>query len=538
MPNMILYLMRGYNMKAVDGSNVLFIWSAVTHALAIFGAFLSDAYLGRFRVIALGSFSSLTGMILLWFTAVIPGMKPQPCEQFKDDCNPATPAQLAVLFSSFGLISIGAGCIRPCSMAFGADQLDKENPDSERILDSFFNWYYASSAMSTVISLTIIVYIQDHLGWNFGFGVPAILMFFSALMFLFGSSLYVKEKPSSSLFTGFVQVPFVAFKNRHLNPPCDSDEYYHHSHDKKLTPTNQLRWLNRACMIRDPGRDLSSDGSDPNSWSICSVEQVESLKTLLRLIPIWSTGIMILVSMGQTSFTTLQANTMDRYLTPNFKIPAASFAVSTVVVLTIWIPIYDIVLVPILARYTGCPRGLSMKFRMGIGLVLSCVAMAVGAITESVRRRIANEQGLDEQPAATLNMSAMWLLPQFILFGFAEAFSAIGQIEFYYSQFSKSMSSIAVALFTVGIAGSNLVGSLLVNVVNSVTSKGGKESWLSSNLNKGHLDYYYWLITILCLINIIYFLVCCWSYGPFEDEKPGISDEGEANIEYRALPSS
>lgn len=54
-------------MKAVDGSNVLFIWSAVTHALAIFGAFLSDAYLGRFRVIALGSFSSLTVSRVLVF---------------------------------------------------------------------------------------------------------------------------------------------------------------------------------------------------------------------------------------------------------------------------------------------------------------------------------------------------------------------------------------------------------------------------------------------------------------------------------------
>ena len=55
LPNMILYLMREYNMEAANGSNVLFIWSFFTNSLAIFGAFLSDAYLGRFRVIALGS---------------------------------------------------------------------------------------------------------------------------------------------------------------------------------------------------------------------------------------------------------------------------------------------------------------------------------------------------------------------------------------------------------------------------------------------------------------------------------------------------
>ena len=59
LPNMILYLMREYHMDAANGASVLFIWSFLTNALAIFGAFLSDAYLGRFRVIALGSFSSL-----------------------------------------------------------------------------------------------------------------------------------------------------------------------------------------------------------------------------------------------------------------------------------------------------------------------------------------------------------------------------------------------------------------------------------------------------------------------------------------------
>lgn len=66
-PNMIVYLIKEYNMEAADASNVLFIWSAVTNGLAIFGAFLSDAYLGRFTVTALGSFSSLIVSSVLGF---------------------------------------------------------------------------------------------------------------------------------------------------------------------------------------------------------------------------------------------------------------------------------------------------------------------------------------------------------------------------------------------------------------------------------------------------------------------------------------
>ena len=57
--NMIIYLKEEYHMTAATGTNVLFMWSALSNFIPIFGAFLSDSYLGRFRVIALGSLVSL-----------------------------------------------------------------------------------------------------------------------------------------------------------------------------------------------------------------------------------------------------------------------------------------------------------------------------------------------------------------------------------------------------------------------------------------------------------------------------------------------
>jgi peptide/histidine transporter 3/4 len=58
-PNMILYLTKRYNMTAADGAMVIYLWSAMTNFLPISGAVLADVYLGRFRVIALGSIVSL-----------------------------------------------------------------------------------------------------------------------------------------------------------------------------------------------------------------------------------------------------------------------------------------------------------------------------------------------------------------------------------------------------------------------------------------------------------------------------------------------
>ncbi|KAK1289301.1 putative peptide transporter [Acorus calamus] len=57
--NMINYLTKDYHMTAAKGGTVLFLWSALSNFLPIFGASLSDSYLGRFRVITLGSFISL-----------------------------------------------------------------------------------------------------------------------------------------------------------------------------------------------------------------------------------------------------------------------------------------------------------------------------------------------------------------------------------------------------------------------------------------------------------------------------------------------
>ncbi|XAR70863.1 hypothetical protein NMG60_11027897 [Bertholletia excelsa] len=546
MPNMIIYLMQVYNMEAATAAIILSFWSAMSNTFSIFGAFLSDSCLGRFSVILLGSISSLLGMTLLCLTSIFPQLRPPPCEPYiNHTCKFPTPAHLSVLFSCFGLMSIGAGCIRPCSIAFGADQLDdKGRSENESTLQSYFNWYYASTALSMVVALTVVVYIQDNLGWQIGFGVPVALMSVSALMFLLGSPLYVRVKPSESLFTGYLRVLVAAFRNRNvsLSPDSSESDYLHNksSDPKLLTPTPNLRFLNRACVIKDPARDLNPDGSAMNPWSLCTVEQVESLKVLLRITPILSSSIIVTVLILQTSFSTLQAKTMDRHvMNSQFEIPPGSFGVFMIVALTLWVAFYDRVMVTILARCTGRPSGLGPRTRMAIGIVVSCLAVAVSALVESKRRAKAIEEGVEDKKDAVLDMSAMWLIPQYALLGVAEAFYSIGQLEFFYSEFPKSMSSIAMALSTLGLAVSGLIGSALMNVVTGVTSGGGRVSWLDSNLNKGHVDYYYWLLTLLGLLNFGYFLICCWAFEPNDKEATGLPGavDGE-ETDYKELPSA
>ncbi|KAM5547654.1 protein NRT1/ PTR FAMILY 1.1-like [Rosa sericea] len=524
--NMILYLMNEYNLGLATGTCILFLWTAASNFTPIMGAFLSDSHLGRFRVIALGSVVSLLGMVVLWFTAIFPHARPLHCDpKSGDKCVPASSAQLMLLFSAFALMSIGSGGIKPCSMAFGADQLHKpENPKNARILQSFFNWYYASVGISVMIAVTVIVYIQVSAGWVVGFGVPAGLMLVSTILFLFGSFLYVKVPANKNLSAGFVQVIAAAWKNRQFDLPTKNfDGWYSLKGSKLVTPTNKLRYLNKACMIRSREKDLGPDGLAIDEWSLCTVRQVEELKVLISVLPIWSSSIMIAVIITQHSIPVVQATTMDRHIFPHLQMPAASFSLFGILTLTIWVALYDRVLVPLISKYTKRPRGLSFKQRIGTGLAISCLAMAVASEVERRRRNTAIQEGFANNKNGVTTMSAKWLVPQHCLIGLAEAFNAIGQIEFYYSQFPKSMSSIAVALLSLGFGMGSLVGSLIVTVMNNVTKKGGV-SWVSSNLNQGHYDYYYLVITILSLVNFLYYLLCSRAYGCCEDKK--IWDEG------------
>ncbi|XP_042052839.1 protein NRT1/ PTR FAMILY 1.2-like [Salvia splendens] len=519
MPNMILYLVGSYHFSVAGGTNALFIWNATSNFMPVVGAFLSDSYFGRFLVISVGTVIVLLGLIVLWLTAIIHSARPPPCDLRLGNCAKPDAGQYAFLFAAFALLSLGAGGVRPCSLAFGADQYDDPgNPNNQKVLLTFFNWYYASVGVSLMVALTVVVYIQNEFGWVIGFGVPVGLMLFACVMFFLGSRLYVKVRPDKSLLTGLAQVVAAAWrKRRHRGG--EECKYYHLKGSKLVEPSLRLSFFNKACVIINSEKEVNPDGSPSDPWRLCTVMQVEVLKSLIDLVPVWSAGIMIAVLINQHSFPVIQAFTLDRTLAGNFKIPPGSFGIFAVIALTLWVVLYDRAIVPRLSKYTKNPRGIGVRARIGLGLFISCLATATAALVERKRRAAALRQGLQNNPKEQVDMTAMWLVPQHALTGLSEALNAIGQIELYYSQFPKSMGSIAVALFTLGLAVGNLAGSVIVSVVDSVSRRGGRESWVADNVNKGHYDYYYWVLTILSVVNLMYFILCSRFYKCFEKEK-------------------
>ncbi|KAK4833653.1 hypothetical protein QYF36_008867 [Acer negundo] len=242
-------------------------------------------------------------MVVVTLTTWLLQLHPSKCEVDQlpphGQCKPATTSQLTVLLMGSGLLSVGSDKIRPCIISFGIDQFDPTTEEGAKGINIFFNYYYTTITMVILITTMVMVHIQDSVSWAIGFGILIVLMACSIALFLVRTRIYVHVKPEGSIFSGYAQVFVTVYKlpddggdnvNVYYDPPLRGTNVL-----SKLPPTNQFRFLNKAAMIED--NKLKPDGTPINHWRLYTIQQVEEeVKCLIRIIPIWASGITSLTS--------------------------------------------------------------------------------------------------------------------------------------------------------------------------------------------------------------------------------------------------
>ncbi|CAN1832259.1 Protein NRT1/ PTR FAMILY 3.1 [Linum perenne] len=473
------------------------------------------------------------GMVSITISATLPSLTPPPCPT-QTNCQEASTYQLWFLYMSLLLTSIGTGGIRPCVVTFAADQFDMSRSAVVSRGWNFFNWFYFTIGIATLLALTVVVYIQDNVGWNWGLGIPTIAMGLSIVAFVFGSPIYNKLKPGGSPLVRLAQVVVASLKKRKIAKVEDSGDLYQNkeldaliSVNGRLLHTNQFKCLDKAAIVTEqdipPQSAAAASPAKPNLWRLATVHRVEELKSLIRVFPIWASGILLVAASSHLgSFVILQAFSMNRsfpHSHSSFKIPPASLSIFSVLTMMIGLVLYERLFVPFARRFTKNPVGVTCLQRMGIGAAINIVATIVSALVEKQRKRVAGQYGLLDDPKAVIPISVFWLVPQYLLHGTAEVFSSVGHIEFLYDQSPESMRSTAAALYSLTHSIGHYIGTGLVSTVHKYT--GEKENWLPDrNLNRGKLDYYYWLVTGIQVVNFGYYLVVAWlyTYKPLEQE--------------------
>ncbi|KAI3763102.1 hypothetical protein L1987_53552 [Smallanthus sonchifolius] len=247
--------------------------------------------------------------------------------------------------------------------------------------------------------------------------------------------------------------------------------------------------------------------------TVCSIDEVEEAKAVLRLVPIWASCLAYSTVLSQTStLFTKQGATMDRSIGSTFEVPAASLQSFISLSVVILIPIYDTILVPVTRTLTSIPSGITMLQRNGTGIFISIVSMVVAAAIETKRLKTACEYGLVDDPSAMIPMKIWWLLPQYLLVGGSEVFTMVGMQEFFYDQMPSDLKSVGLALYLSVMGIGSFLSSFVIAIVGKTTRGNGEDGWISDNLNHGRVDLFYYLLAGISAGAFVSYVYAAKSY--------------------------
>ncbi|KAM7530504.1 hypothetical protein LguiB_033914 [Lonicera macranthoides] len=522
--NLVTYFNGVMHFDVADAANELTNFLGTSYILSIFMACLADAYLGRFKAVLVAASIETLGFALLTLQAHYPKLKPPPCNIFDPtaNCAQVTGANATLFFVALYAVAIGAAGLKAALPSHGADQFDKKDPKEVKQMSSFFNWLLLALCIGAAISLTLIVWVQDNKGWDKGFGISTAAMLMGLVVFAGGLPLYrIYVVKGSSAITEIVEVYVAAIRNRKFRLPDDPAELYEINRDKEaaieaefLPHRDTFKFLDKAA-IQEP---TEFDKQEPqNPWKLCRVTQVENAKIILAMVPIFACTIFMTLCLAQLqTFSIQQGITMDTSITKSFNIPPASLPILPVVFLIILIPTYDKLFIPFAHKLTGHPTGITHLQRVGVGLVLSSVSMGTAAIMEVKRKDVARSHHmLDARPVIQpLPISVFWLSFQYFIFGIADMFTYVGLLEFFYSQAPKGVKSISTCFLWSSMAFGYYMSTIVVQIVNGATKGMTKsEGWLGgNNINRNHLNLFYWLLSILSFVNFLVYLFVAKRY--------------------------
>ncbi|TKY75108.1 NRT1/ PTR FAMILY 4.6 [Spatholobus suberectus] len=524
--SLVTYFFGYMNFSLTKSATTLTNFMGTALILALLGGLISDTYLSRFKTCVLFACIELLGYGILTVQARFHQLRPIPCKDVAptqmSQCKAASGGQAAILYTGLYLVALGTSGIKAALPALGADQFDEKDPKEAAQLSSFFNWFLFSLTIGAIVGVTFIVWIGANLGWDWSFIACTITILFAILFICMGNSLYRNNVPEGSPLIRIIQVLVAAFRNRKLQIPDNTDEL-HEIHDKQrggdyeiLKRTDQFRFLDRAAIARS-----STGAATSGPRRLCTVTQVEETKILIRMLPIIFSTIFMNTCLAQLqTFTVQQSTTMNTKIL-GFKVPGPSLPVIPLLFMFVLIPLYDRFFVPLARRITGIPTGIRHLQRIGIGLVLSAVSMAVAGFVETRRKSVAIQHNMVDS-TEPLPISVFWLGFQYGIFGAADMFTLIGLLEFFYAESSAGMKSLGTAISWCSVAFGYFTSTVVVEVVNKVS--GG---WLASNnLNRDKLNYFYWMLSVISVLNFGFYLVCAswYRYKTVEDKQDDSKD--------------
>ncbi|KAI4313594.1 hypothetical protein L6164_026558 [Bauhinia variegata] len=273
--NLVTYLKEKLHEGTVSAARNVTTFQGTCYLTPLIGAFLADAYWGRYWTIAAFCTIYFIGLCILTLSAAIPTLQPRECTDSM--CPPATTAQNAVFFLGLYSVALGTGGIKPCIWPMGADQFDDTDPAERVMKGSFFNWNYFSSYMGSLVATTALVMIEENVGFGLGYGIAACFSGIEIITFLLGTAFYRFQKPGGSPLTRMCQVVVASLHKRKLEAPQDNSLLYETPEkDSSIEGSRKLQHsMGMICLDKAAvASDAETESGEPISpWRLCTVTQ-------------------------------------------------------------------------------------------------------------------------------------------------------------------------------------------------------------------------------------------------------------------------
>ncbi|XP_030380895.1 peptide transporter family 1 isoform X2 [Scaptodrosophila lebanonensis] len=330
---LVLYLTNklGYNEET---ATVLFhTFTMLVYIFPLVGALIADGWLGKYKTILYLSLVYSIGAMIVSFGAI-------PL--------PDVPTKLVTIVGLL-LIAIGTGGIKPCVSAFGGDQFTL--PDQAMHLAKFFSLFYFAINAGSMISTTVTPILRADVHcfgeddcFSLAFGVPAVLMIISVLVFVAGQQMYKRNPPTGNMIFGVTQTIAVAYKRWR-------------SRDKNSVPKEHFL-------------DYAEE--------TVGAKMVHDVKCLVKILILYLPfPIFWALFDQQGSRWTFQATRMDGELWGYTIKPDQMQVINPLLILT-FIPLFDYVIYPMLS-VIGIRRPLQ---KLTIGGLLAALAFLLSAAVE------------------------------------------------------------------------------------------------------------------------------------------------------------
>ncbi|KAK4193143.1 POT family-domain-containing protein [Podospora australis] len=217
------------------------------YTMPLFGAWIADSFLGRYKTVGYALGIDILGHILLVIAGLPPVIK-----------NPN--GAIACFILGILLMGLGTGGFKPNINPLIVEQLDLERyvvktlPTGERVIldpaatsSRVYHYFYMFINIGALAGQLSMVYCEHYVGFWLSFTLPTILLCFCPLVMLWGRYRYKRVPPAGSVLGRASKLFFLANKGRwSINPIKTYKQLHDGTFWENVKPSkiaNKPKWM-------------------------------------------------------------------------------------------------------------------------------------------------------------------------------------------------------------------------------------------------------------------------------------------------------